>query len=200
MNKREIFINENKWSSVTEQMNAYGEFFEKSLSENNKILLIGTGWSDTQYFDWPEILLKLEPTLKISYLEICDEYINKWKNNKYPVIKGDVRHIDETISTNEFDVICWMQGPEHINQNEMLSTFEKIFKCAKKSVIFSCPWGSFYDNQEILNKNVFEKHLNKNMDKHCFENGFENYIIKYYDQKDTGNGAIIITRFKTKNV
>lgn len=197
MTKKDIFIQENKWSKTGECFLLYGDFFENFLSINDKILLIGTGWTDEQYYDWPRLLLKLEPTLTIHYLEISEIYINKWKEKEFQIIKGDVRNIDNIINKNIYDIICWMQGPEHIKQEEMLSTFDKIFSIAKKAVIFSCPWGKYYDFQEEIHGNVYEKHINKDMDKHCFiDEGFNNYNISYCDKKDSGNGGIIITRFK----
>jgi len=197
MKRKELFYDGNGFNKNYNQIVAYADFFDNVLSENNNVLLVGTGYYDDQYYDWCNALLRVEPTIKISYLEVSDVYINKWKNGQYPIIKGDVRKIDEVIVNDEFDVICWIQGPEHIKQEEMANTFEKIFNVAKKAVIFSCPWGNYYDFQEELHGNVYEKHLNKSMGEHCFiGKEFDSYNIQYYDGKDTGSGCIMITKIK----
>lgn len=196
MTKKEIFIKENVWSQTLEQISIYADFFDKTLTKDSKVLLIGTGYEDRQYYDWPNLLLKLESTIKIKYLEICDSYIEKWKNSEFEVIKGNVQDIDKIFKKDEFDVICWIQGPEHVKQDEMYPTFEKIFNCAKKGVLFSCPWGKYYDYQEELNNNFYEKHINKSMGKHSFSSIFNDYQIYYCDKEHSENGGIIIIRIK----
>jgi hypothetical protein len=196
-NYKETFLKESPWKEAYEAMELYSDFFNKVLEPNTRILFVGTGWENAQYFDWPTTLLKVEPTLKISYLEVSDIYIEKWKNGIFPLIVGDIRNIDKILEINDFDVICWFHGPEHIEQTEMLDTFNKVFSVVKKGIVFACPWGNYYDYQHALNENEYEIHKNKSMDEHCFIEGFENYTINYCDGKDTPKGNIIITRIKS---
>jgi hypothetical protein len=158
------------------------------------ILLVGTGWTHDQYYDWPTILEDVW-NAKCSYLEVDEGYINKWKNEKYPLYQGSVIDIKKLIS-KPFDIIIWGHGPEHIKHQEMLSTFDSMYEKSNKGIVCFCPWGSYYDYQDVMNNNPFEKHLQKNMDENTFGPEFSNYSRMYGGIKDSGNGLIVIFRTK----
>lgn len=195
MSKNDIFLTNCIWG-VNGATVFYAKFFADNLLPNSKVLFIGTGFDDCQYLDWPALLEKIEPTIQVSYLEIFKPYIDKFKDGKYPIIHGDVTKIDEVIANGTFDIICWFHGPEHVDQNKLLSTFDKLYNSANKAIIAAAPWGKYYDYQEELHTNPYEKHLIKNMGYQTFDNTFSNYSINYFNVKDTGDGSIIITRIK----
>lgn len=159
---------------------------------NSNVILIGTGFFDEQYYDWPEILEDVWGA-NVSYVEICDEYINKWKDKKYPVIKGDVTQL-QNADIRCPDCIFWFQGPEHIHQNQMLPTFNLMFNIARRAIICTCPWGAYYDRQETLNNNVWEAHKQKSMTASNFGPEFKDYTISYGGGINTASGQILIQR------
>lgn len=167
---------------------------EKLCFTNCSVLLVGTGWTDEQYYDWPTILEDVW-SAKCSYLEIDKGYINRWKDKKYPIYEGSVTDIKDVIS-KPFDIILWGHGPEHIKHEQMLSTFDAMYEISNKGIVCFCPWGSFYDYQETMNNNIYETHLQKNMDENSFGPEFANYSIAYGGVKDAGNGLIVIWREK----
>jgi len=160
--------------------------------QNCSVLLIGTGWEYEQYYDWPTILRDVW-NAKCSYLEIDSGYINKWRNGPFPLYEGSVSDIKNIISKN-FDVILWVQGPEHIPYKDMLSTFEDMFKKSNRGIVCTCPWGSYYDYQGVLNNNPSEQHIQKSMDENTFGPEFSNYHRLFGGIKDSGNGQILIWR------
>jgi len=156
------------------------------------VLLVGTGWDSEQYHDWPN-LLRDTWGVKISYLEIDEGYINRWKNGPYPLYEGSVTNIKDVIPT-PFDVILWVQGPEHIKYEEMLPTFEAMYSMSNKGIICTCPWGGYYDYQGAINNNPAEEHVQKSMDENTFGPEFSNYQRLFGGTKDEGDGQILIWR------
>ncbi len=158
------------------------------------VLLIGTGATIEQYDDWPQVLQSVWGC-SITYLEIFESYIELFKDQKYPIIKGDVREIDKILEKS-YDVILWLQGPEHVSHEELLPTLDALFSVCNNGIMCTCPWGSFYDYQEDINNNKYEIHIQKSMDAASFGKEFKNYTIQYGGIFNTGNGQILIKRKK----
>jgi hypothetical protein len=183
----------NKWGKNTGITNL-SSVLEQLCFPNCSILLIGTGSTYEQYHDWPTILEDIW-NAKCSYLEIDKGYINKWKNEKYPLYEGSVTNI-KNIIPNSFDIILWGHGPEHIKYEEMLPTFEAMYEKSNKGIICFCPWGSYYDYQGPMNGNPSEEHLQKSIYENTFGPEFINYQRLFGGIKDSGNGLITIWRKK----
>ena len=195
MSKQDIFLSNCVWGTDGATV-FYANFFAKHLKPDSKVLFVGTGFDDCQYNDWPKLLQKVEPTVKCSYLEIFQPYIDKFSGREYPIIKGDVTKIDETIAKGDFDIVCWFHGPEHVDQSKLLSSFDKIFDVVNVAFIACAPWCRYHDYQEELNNNPYEKHMIKDMGYQNFDSGFDNYDVNYFNVKDSSSGSIIITRVK----
>lgn len=70
------------------------------------------------------------------------------------VIECDIRKID---ISNTFDVVFWWHGPEHVKQDELAITINRIEKLSRNLVVLGCPWGKFEQGAEDGNPN--EVHL-----------------------------------------
>ena len=115
------------------------------------------------------------------------------ENGPYPLYEGSVTDIENIIST-PFDVIVWIQGPEHIKYEDMLPTFEAMYGLANEGIVCTCPWGSYYDYQGAINNNPAEEHLQKSMGEDTFGPEFINYKRLFGGTKDEGTGQILIWR------
>ena len=72
------------------------------------------------------------------------------------VIQGDVREIYKYVD-QDYDVIFWWHGPEHIKKEELESTLNNIEDLATTMVVLGCPWGDY--PQGALEKNPYEVHV-----------------------------------------
>jgi hypothetical protein len=176
----------------SEPMQRLAEAFDNVMSEGCSILLVGTGSTPAQYHDWPN-LLKRVWDCEVSYMEVFLGNIERWKTGPYPLISGDVRDIDFVLKDKKFDVIFWSQGPEHIEEAQMSTTFNRMMNQANSGIICTCPWGGYYDDQEEVGGNGYEAHVQKSMDIHSFSQEIkENYIIRLAGEKNSPQGMIVI--------
>jgi len=169
------------------------KFCEKYI-QNSSVLMIGTGFTKDQYYEWPDTLVKCGAS-SAEYLEVCEHYYEKWKEGKYRVTLGDVKDIRKIFPDNSFDVVLWTQGPEHISQHEMKQVFSDILHVAKRAVLFSCPYGSYYDKQGEVYRNVYEAHVQKDMTLDSFD-GIEGYNIEVFGEKNKGDAAMYVWKEK----
>lgn len=51
---------------------------------------------------------------------------------------GDVRYVD---TGERFDVVCWFDGPEHIQADELSATLERLERIGP--VVLLAPWGKY---------------------------------------------------------
>jgi len=177
----------------------YMDSFCKRHIFGREILLIGTGFTEEQYNDWPGVLVMMGAH-HVHYLEVCKQYIDKLKiNERWPIIYGDVRKIDEVFPSNTYDVIMWIHGPEHIKKEEIVPTFTKLCNISKRAVFASCPYGNYYDSQEEMHNNPFEKHIQKDLIPDNFSElaGFD---IQTSGKKDSPDGQILMSYEKTVDV
>lgn len=75
-----------------------------------------------------------------------------WLNQVY---QGDVRQVDEVIG-QEYDIVFWWHGPEHIDKAELKETLRRTESVATKLIVCGCPWGVY--EQEEAYGNPFEEH------------------------------------------
>lgn len=148
------------WTNVDKEFICFFDSFCEIVSDSS-ILLVGTGSTEIQFVDWPRVLKQCGATY-IAYIEIFEGYCAKFANREYKIIMGDVREIDKVISKNEFDLIMWFHGPEHIKHKEMPQTFEKIKQVCGKGLVTLCPLGSYYASS-CVHGNIYENHLQPDM-------------------------------------
>ena len=90
-------------------------------------------------------------------LEIFDGYVKELKKRGYPVIQGDVRKIREYFQPESFDIVCWIHGPEHLNNLvEIQETIDKLKEITKRWLILSFPIGE--EKQGAIAGNPYERH------------------------------------------
>lgn len=103
----------------------------------------------------------------VDIIEICKKNINclvgKYKIRN--LIFGDIK--DEQNIINNYDVIFWYHGPEHVRKEDFC-TLNLILEKKSKMIVLGCPNNDYhlYDD----NINVYETHMwkIKPEDLHCF--------------------------------
>jgi len=164
--------------------------------KGSSILLVGTGSTDLMFTEWPRIL-KNYGASKITYIEIYEPYIQKFSGRDYPILKGDVREVDKVIITNDFDLVCWIHGPEHVKHEDMLPTFTKIQQLATKGLVSICPFGNYYDGPGMVSTadNKYEEHEQADMTLESFKH-ITDVIFFSLGTKDASDAVIIGYYFK----
>jgi hypothetical protein len=157
---RDVITHPPMWEDIDAEFISFYDKFCATV-RNSSILLIGTGGAEKMFTEWPRVLLGCGAS-SITYIEIFEGYREKFKNREYKIIAGDIREIDNVITNGEFDLICWFHGPEHIKNEEMPQTFDKLRKLCGKGVVSICPFGSYYD-EDMICDNVYEIHIQHNM-------------------------------------
>lgn len=188
----QISKNKNSVCHPVEWVNVDKEFiyfFDKfcEVVNGSSILLVGTGGTERMFTEWPRVLKGCGAT-NITYIEIFDGYCNKFTNREYKIIKGDVRKIDEVVSKDEFDLILWFHGPEHIKREEMPQTFEKIRQMCSKGFVSICPFGSYYAEDVIID-NIYEKHIQPDMSVSDFDE-VKNVSFFSVGEKDASDAVL----------
>ena len=90
-------------------------------------------------------------------LEIFDGYVKELKEHGYPVIQGDVRKIQEYFQPESFDIVCWIHGPEHLNNLvEIQKSIDKLKAITKRWLILSFPIGR--TKQGARDGNPYQRH------------------------------------------
>ena len=80
----------------------------------------------------------------------------------------------------------WWHGPEHIREDEIAPTFDKLKLITKKILIIACPWGIY--EQNVIEGNPYEKHLS-----YLYPEFFENlgWQVDVIGKKDTQNNNLL---------
>lgn len=90
-------------------------------------------------------------------LEIFDDYVKELKEHNYPVLQGDVRQIQRYFQSKSFDIVCWVHGPEHLNNfAEICKSIGKLKRLTKQWLIISFPIGK--EKQGAINGNPYQRH------------------------------------------
>lgn len=71
-------------------------------------------------------------------------------------INADIRDI-KTVLAENFDIIQWLHGPEHLLWEDFLKCRHDIESKASKLVLYQAPIGIY--PQEALYDNIYERHL-----------------------------------------
>jgi hypothetical protein len=174
-----------KWSSKCK--NFYEVF--KTITERcypvETILNIGVG-PQLQAKSWNRFLRQLWPSVEDFHnLEISEAAAAKARKHKNELINqvtvGDAKKLDLYFRQNEFDLIFWNQGPEHIYRKEWEDCFRRLDYVATKAVYIHVPWGSGYDGDIY--------HYSKSIRKgELEEHGF---TCHYHGVEDSRDGGIM---------
>lgn len=105
-----------------------------------------------------EMVLKfVKAGYTIHFLEIWPPNAARLEENFIRVIKGDVRTIEKYDIEKKYDVIMWWHGPEHVREEELSSTLNKLIERTNKITVIACPYGKF--EQGSVRGNPYERHL-----------------------------------------
>ena len=182
------------WEESNSEFVSFFDEFRREIIDTS-VLLIGTGSTELMFTEWPRIL-KSFGAKSITYLEIYEGYREKFANREYKIIEGDITEIDKYITEGAFDFICWFHGPEHIKYGKMPDTFNKIKLLCNKGLVTICPYGSYYDETELPQGNVYEAHLQPNMSVETFNNVSSDISFFSIGQKDASDAVIFGYYFK----
>jgi len=166
--KHNIILNDIYKSPIidTEHMKKIADLLftnQNKMINSYSLLNIGIGYNLAP--NWQNLFRDVFQYTKIANIEVWMPYIHYWQyQNKFPVWYADVRSINTILPEKSVDTVLWAQGPEHVEQHEILSIYNEMKKIARHSIMFVTPWGKYYDYQEEWNNNPFEKHITKNMD------------------------------------
>ncbi|GAG69786.1 unnamed protein product [marine sediment metagenome] len=90
-------------------------------------------------------------------LEIFNGYVKELKEHDYSVVQGDVRQIQRYFLPESFDIVCWVHGPEHLNNfTEICESIDKLKRLTKQWLIISFPIGE--EKQGAIDGNPYQRH------------------------------------------
>lgn len=84
-----------------------------------------------------------------------NDQVNKGRY-KVSAVVGDVRKLEELFPLEKFDLIFWDHGPEHVNEQDLISTTHMLKSHARCALIYCCPWGRW--SQGPSDGNEHERH------------------------------------------
>ena len=122
----------------------------------------------------------------IDILEIWEDNVNRLREMNREnrifrsIIHGDVRDILELIH-EEYDVVMWWHGPEHIPKKDFRDTVVKIERYASEYVVIGCPWGEYPQGEVKGNK--YEIHVSKIYKKDFEKLGYHTQTLRKRDKR-----------------
>lgn len=124
-------------------------FLPELFSEPGTLLYIG---ARVDAHSWLEELIQSGNDVAI--LEVWEPNLDKLKDhfNVEWMILGDVRNV----FLDRFDYIFWWHGPEHLAQDEILSTLQNLESKTNKIIALASPWGWY--PQGTHEGNPYEEH------------------------------------------
>lgn len=125
--------------------------------DGGTVLLIGVGYDEAQYKDFPTAFVGAGAS-EVRYLEVWEPYYEKWRNGQFPITLGDARNIKSIFGPKSWDVVTFIQGPEHLDLNEVPGVVDQMFDVSRKAILLTCPYGGYYDYQESCYGNPYEAH------------------------------------------
>lgn len=147
---------------VFDALEANTPWLKKRAGEPKSLLYIG--WRKDCKPWWHDTFCPLMGIEKIGVLEVfpknhadLEQEVWSGRYNVTPVL-GDARRIDQVIKKNEYDVIFWDHGPEHVTAEELRKVTPLLREYAAKLVLYCCPWGDWPQGAE--DNNDHEIHRN----------------------------------------
>lgn len=122
----------------------------------------------------------------IDLLEAWELNVERLKRFKFHLFKeiiwGDVREVD-TIIFKTYDIVVWLQGPEHINRSALKDTLDKLCKMATYFVVVTFPWGK--RPQGSAGGNPHERHRTYLYPKDLEELDWEGCAVGQCDERNS---------------
>ena len=152
------------------------------FSKPRDILYIG---ARADSFDFGDLFRQAR--CEITVLEAFKENVEHLRTLPWlhQVIQAD---IDRFRSIDDYDLIFWWHGPEHIAEERLPYALSYLECCASEAVILGCPWGE--SEQGAIHDNPFEIHKS-HLDYRLFESlGYDTECLGYKDQPGSHITAI----------
>lgn len=137
---------------------------------------------------------------KIIILEVWENNINELREfirdfDEIWITQGDVRSIGMPAGLERFDYIFWWHGPEHLSQDEILTTLTNLESKANKMIALACPYGWY--PQGAHDGNPYERHQST-----LYPQFFEmlGYQTKTDGEKDQAESEIVAWKKISGNI
>lgn len=127
-------------------------FLPELFDEPGSLLYIG---ARVDAHSWLEELYKAGN--QITVLEVwqgnLDKLMSDWRIKN--LVLGSVVDVND-LFVGKFDYVFWWHGPEHLEQNDLLTTLQNLESKTIKTLALASPWG-WYPQGEF-NGNPYERH------------------------------------------
>jgi hypothetical protein len=126
--------------------------------------MLYVGWRRDCKPWWHDYMAKQLQVQDLGVLEIWPANVEDLKSEVWAgrydcrVIQGDARDPVDSIGLNDWDLIFWDHGPEHVSREDLELATERLFRCAGKALVYCCPWGDWPQGEEYGNEH--EVHRN----------------------------------------
>lgn len=167
-------------------MNGQTKFVLDKIQEHNAKKILNIGFRDGSDLTIRNFVKNMGGEFHV--FEVWEPNCNILAKNNVvdKVICGDARSISTLMQKNEYDVVLWLHGPEHITWDDFLNCREQIDSIASKLIIYQAPIGEH--PQDELYGNPFEKHITSLEPKMFFDLGYD---VVLHDGSKTGNYAFL---------
>lgn len=135
----------------------------KIEAKNPKSLLY-IGWRSDASPWWHDKFCKELGIEKIAVLEIfppnfqnLEREVAKGRYKVKPIL-GDARQLNQYVAPEEYDVIFWDHGPEHVTLSDLQKATPMLGAMAGRMLLYCCPWGEWSQGPE--GSNLDEEHKN----------------------------------------
>jgi hypothetical protein len=156
------------------------DHFEQSviplLKRNGIRSMLYVGWRRDCKPWWHDHMAKELGVTDLGVLEIFPKNVADLEQQVWAgrydcrVIQGDARDPKKSIGLNDWDLIFWDHGPEHVTAEDLKVATEELFRCCRKALLYCCPWGDWPQGEE--DGNVHEVHRNAVTKEQLFDLGF----------------------------
>lgn len=161
--------------------------------------LLYVGWRHDCKPWWYDTFAQRLGVTEIAVLEIfppnvsaLEQKIWEGRYNISRVYEGDVRNLSTLLGKNEYDLIFWDHGPEHVDCGSLGAITWDLQVLTKKAVIYSCPWGDW--PQGIEDGNEHEVHRNSIEPEHLED--MQMSVISTGTAGQVGEGELLGFYFK----
>jgi hypothetical protein len=118
-------------------------------------------FSDAEYWidvieAWPPNVQNLNTFNKKGYT--FKEGVEKGPGTFRKIYLADVSEIplNRAFDKHRYDIVFWWHGPEHVEEDKLMTTLVYLERLATKLIITGCPWGVY--RQKAVGGNEFELH------------------------------------------
>lgn len=165
--------------------------------------LLYVGWRRDCHMWWHRKFCPALGIEKIGILEIFAQnasdaaraaqagHFNSPTLRQYEIIHGDARSASAHTQKNNWDIVFWDHGPEHVSADDLPIATQQLELVAKKALLYCCPWGAW--PQDASDGNVYEVHQTYIEPEHFTKLGFR--VVTFGSSGKENGGEIFAYKF-----